>query len=42
MGVWGFDAGMLAGWIKSMGTKYGKEEKRAKGKSGAAPPHPHL
>ena len=32
----GFNARMLAGWIKSMRTMYGKEEKMAKGKSGAA------
>ena len=38
MGVRGFDAKMLAGWMKSMRTMYGKEEKKAKGKSGAAPP----
>ena len=37
MGVRRFDAGMLAGWMKSMRTMHGKEEK-AKGKSGAAPP----
>ena len=37
MGVRGFDAAMLAGWVKSMQTMYGKEEKY-KGKSGAAPP----
>ena len=36
MGVRSFDAAMLAGWMKSMRTMYGKEEK-AKGKSGAAP-----
>ena len=36
MGVRGFDAAMLAGWMKSMKTMYGKEEK-AQGKSGAAP-----
>ena len=34
----GFDAGMLAGWMKSMGTMYGKKLKRAKGKSWDAPP----
>ena len=33
-----FDAGMLTGWMKSMWTMYGKEEKKSKGKSGAAPP----
>ena len=38
LGVRGFDAKMLAGWMKSMRTMYGKEEKKAKGKSGAAPP----
>ena len=38
MGVRGFDAKMLAGWMKSMRTMYGKKEKKAKGKSGAAPP----
>ena len=38
MGVWGFNAKMLAGWMKSMRTMYGKEEKKAKGKSGTAPP----
>ena len=38
MGVRDFDAKMLAGWMKSMRTKYGKEEKKAKGESGAAPP----
>ena len=40
MGVRGFDAAMLAGWMKSMKTiiLYGKEEKKSKGKSGAAPP----
>ena len=38
MGVQGFNAKMLAGWMKSMRTMYGKEEKKAKGKSGAAPP----
>ena len=37
MGVRGFDAKMLAGWMKSVRTMYGKEEK-AKRKSGAAPP----
>ena len=37
-GVQGLDAKMLAGWMKSMRTMYGKEEKKAKGKSGAAPP----
>ena len=37
MAVQGFDAGMLAGWMKSMRIMYGKEEKKAKGKSGAAP-----
>ena len=37
MGVRGFDAKMLAGWMKSMRTMYDKEEKKAKGKSGAAP-----
>ena len=29
MGVWGFDVAMLAGWMKSMRTMYGKEEKKA-------------
>ena len=38
MGVTGFDAAMLAGWMKSMRTMYSKKEKKAKGKSGAAPP----
>ena len=38
MEVWCFDAKMLAGWMKSMRMIYGKEEKKAKGKSGAAPP----
>ena len=38
MGVLGFDATMLAGWMKSMRTMYGKEEKKVKGKSGDAPP----
>ena len=42
MGVWGFNAKMLAGWMKGMRNMYGKEEEKAKGKSGAAPPHPHL
>ena len=37
MWVWGFDFKMLAGWMKSMRTMYGREEK-AKGKSVAAPP----
>ena len=32
----GFDAKILAGWMKSMRTMYGKE-KKVKGKSGAAP-----
>ena len=35
MEVWGFDAEMLAGWMKSMRTIYGKE--KAKGTYGAAP-----
>ena len=38
LGVRGFDAGMLMGWMKSMRTMYSKEEKKSKGKSGAAPP----
>ena len=33
-----FNAGMLMGWMKSMQTMYDKEEKKSKGKSGAAPP----
>ena len=37
MGVWGFDVAMVAGWMKSMRTMYGKE-KKSKGKRGAAPP----
>ena len=28
----------MLGWMKSMRTMYGKEEKQSKGKSGAAPP----
>ena len=36
MGVRGFNAKMLAGWMKSTRTKYGKEKKKAKGKSGTA------
>ena len=36
-GVWGFDAKMFAVWMKSMRMMYGKE-KKANGKSGAAPP----
>ena len=38
MGVLGFDARMLDRWMKSTRTIYGKEEKKAKEKSGAAPP----
>ena len=38
MGVPGFDVVMLVGWMKSMRTMYGKEEKKAKGKSKAASP----
>ena len=38
MAVRGFDANMLAGWMKNMRTMYGKEEKKAKWKSGTAPP----
>ena len=38
MGVQGFDAAMLASWMKSIRTMYGKQEKKSKGKSGAAPP----
>ena len=34
IGVRGFDATMLHGWMKSMRTMYGKE-KKSKGKSGA-------
>ena len=37
-GVRGFDAKMLDGWMKSMRTMYGQEKKKAKEKSGAAPP----
>ena len=37
LGVRGFDVTMLASWMTSMRTMYGKEEK-SKGKSGAAPP----
>ena len=33
MGVPGFDAKVLAGWMKSMRTMLGKEQKKAKGKS---------
>ena len=39
MGVLGFDAKMLAGWMKSMRNMYGKEEKKAKGKSGGTSPN---
>ena len=38
MGVMGFNAAILACWMKSMWTMYGKEEKTSKGKSGTAPP----
>ena len=38
MGVRGFDAAMLVGWMKNMRTMYGKDEKKYKGKSSAAPP----
>ena len=34
MGVQGFDAAMLAGWMKSIRTMYGKEEKRPRGSLG--------
>ena len=37
MGVSGLHAAMLSGWMKSMRTMYDKEEKKSKGKSGAAP-----
>ena len=37
MGVPCFDAKMLAGSMKRIRTMYGMEEKKAKGKSGAAP-----
>ena len=38
MGVRGFHAKLLAGWMKSMRTMYGKDKNKAKGKSGAATP----
>ena len=37
MGVQGFDAAMLAGWMKNMRTMYGKEKKKEKGKSDLLP-----